>query len=218
MFFFLFTSAGQTWWVHAKVISPSIHLCQDISLGNSPKCGNSLGTDWCGRVQKAESERTPVLKRYVCVCARACVSDLGAYSKTNKRMPFLNNFAPRCSGGMSPVGSSLAFSIIWSFGHQIGAEPDGFLWGGMILASFPMILSDFCATLITNFLPPAGGWRLNWLLLRGDAFNLRRPCECRALAALLVKPHQSLLGSRSGAQHITPPPLKAWLTFFSVWL
>lgn len=67
-----FADTGQTWWVHAKVISPSIHLCQEISLGNSPKCGNSLGTDWCRRVKKAESECMCVLK-WVCMCSRELI-------------------------------------------------------------------------------------------------------------------------------------------------
>lgn len=138
--FFECASAGQTWWVHAKVISPTIHLCQDISLGNSPKYGNSLGTDWCRRVQKAESECTPVLKRWrVCACARACpclCDDLGTYSKTNKRTPFLNNLAPLCSNGTSSVGSSVAFSIIGRFGHQSSPEANGLFAGGAISAFF----------------------------------------------------------------------------------
>lgn len=109
-----FGGTGQTWWVHAKVISPSIHLCQGISLGNSPKCGNSLGTDWCRRVKKAERECMCALK-LVCMCVCA----LRANSKANKRKLLLSNSALVCSDGMSPVGSSIASSIIWKYGHQI---------------------------------------------------------------------------------------------------
>lgn len=122
-----FAGAGQTLWVHAKVISPSIHLCQGISLGNSPKCGNSLGTDWCRRVKKAASECMCVLIRMgMCVCA------LRANSKANKRKLPLSNSALVCSDGVSLVGSSIASSIIWKFGHQIPSKTDA-LWGIWIL-------------------------------------------------------------------------------------
>lgn len=114
-----FAGTGQTWWVHAKVISPSIHLCQGISLGNSPKCGNSLGTDWCRRVKKAERECMCVLK-LVCMCVCA----LRANSKANKRKLLLTNSALVCSDGMSLVGSSIASSIIWRIGHQIPYKTD----------------------------------------------------------------------------------------------
>lgn len=113
-----FAGTGQTCWVHAKVISPGIHLCQEISLGNSPKCGNSLGTDWCRRVQKAESECMCALK-WLCMC----VCDLRAYSKANKRKLFFNS-AMVCSNGMSLVGSNIASSIILRFDHQIPSKTD----------------------------------------------------------------------------------------------
>lgn len=109
---FLSMQPGQTWWVHAKVISPSIHFCQQISLGNSPKCGNSLGTDWCRRVKKAETE---CVLKWVCMCVYA----LSANSNANKRKLLLSNSALVCSNGMSPVGSTNASSITWKFGHQI---------------------------------------------------------------------------------------------------
>lgn len=66
-----------------------------------------------------------------CARARLCLcDDLGTYSKTNKRTPFLNNLAPLCSDGTSPVGSSVAFSIIERFGHQSSPEANGFFAGG----------------------------------------------------------------------------------------
>lgn len=111
----LSVQTGQTWWVHAKVISPTIHFCQGVSLGNSPKCGNSLGTDWCRRVKKAESE---CVLKWVCMCVCA----LGANSSANKRKLLLSNSALVCSDGMSPVGSSNASSITWKFGHQISSK------------------------------------------------------------------------------------------------
>lgn len=114
-----FVDGGQAWWVHAKVISPSIHLCQRISLGNSPKCGNSLGTDWCRRVKEVESECMCVLLgSFVRVCVCACVC-LGANSKANRRKILLSNSALVFFRGMSPVRSSIDSLIIKRFGHQI---------------------------------------------------------------------------------------------------
>lgn len=96
---FLSMQTGQTWWVHAKVISPSVHVCQGISLGNSPKCGNSLGTDWCRRVKKAESDCVLI---WVCMCVGALRAD----SNANKRKLPLSNSALVFSDGISPLWCS----------------------------------------------------------------------------------------------------------------
>ncbi len=65
---------------------------------------------------------------WVCVCVPKwvcmCVCDLRANSKANKRKLLLSNSALVCSDGMSPVGSSIASSIIWKFGHQIPSKTD----------------------------------------------------------------------------------------------
>lgn len=145
-----FAGTGQTWWVHAKVISPSIHLCQGISLGNSPKCGNSLGTDWCRRVKKAESECMCVPK-WVCVC----VCDPRANSKANKRKLALSYSALVCSCATSPLGSAIASSVRWKFGHQIPSKTDS----RCIVRNVNMIIFTFILIHLTldDLCPPQRG-------------------------------------------------------------
>lgn len=93
--------------------------------------------------------------------ARLCLcDDLGTYSKTNKRTPFLNNLAPLCSDGTSPVGSSVAFSIIERFGHQSSPEASGFFavgGGGRTAPYSPQTSYQKKA----GPLQAACGWRLN---------------------------------------------------------
>lgn len=103
----------------------------------------------------------------LCARARLCLcDDLGTYSKTNKRTPFLNNLALLCSYGASPVGSSGAFSIIGRFGHQSSPEAKGLFAGrGLISAFFFMTFAPYSPQ--TSYQKKAGplqaacGWRLN---------------------------------------------------------
>lgn len=111
-----------------------------------------------------------MLKRWrACACACLCLcDDLGTYSKTNKRTPFLNNLAPLCSDGTSPVGSSVAFSIIGR-------------GGGQFQPFFPHV----CAVLTTN-LQPEKGWPAAgcvWLEVKLTAASWVTPSICNSPAS-----------------------------------